>query len=209
MSQILKNGESIMEVVLNNQSFVFKQKKVPGITSKYFTDEHRKYFLKYPIMFWEYDILKREVEILKILDKYKYFPKLIYYTDNFIITNYVGEQLNKNKINPNVINQITEILKILKENNITHGDIKFEEILIDDEDHIYLVDFGWAQLNGSRSLGKNLCTRDPPGLNPEKMTDVGFMNKIFNFKFEIGNICADPVCTSFTCSGETSDVHYE
>ena len=164
-------------IKINNEDTYFNIHEKIGNTGLYFVDEQKKYFMKIPLKYLEYDILKREIHILKILNKYeRYFPKLIFSNDICIITEYVGEPLNKNNIPSNKLFQLNEILNILKKENMIHSDIKKEEIIVNN-DNIFLVDFGWTKINNSWGCDINLCNKEKPYFN-ETADKYNMMNAL-------------------------------
>ena len=69
--------------------------------------------------------IQREVFILKLLDKYsKYFPKYIHHTEDYIITSYIGEVLNKNNEYKSIIEKAEQTVSILKAEVITNHEEK-------------------------------------------------------------------------------------
>jgi hypothetical protein len=169
-------------IKINGEDVNFNISEKIGNTGLYFVDEQKKYFMKIPLKYLEYDILKREIHALKILNKHnKYFPKLILCDDICIITEYVGEPINKNNIPSDILFQLNEILNILKDENMIHSDIKKEEILVNGN-KIFLVDFGWTKINNSWGCDINLCSKEKPFLN-----DIFDKYKIMDVLLEILN----------------------
>ena len=137
-----------------------------GATSDMYISKDNKYIKKVVKKFKEYDVLKREIYILKLLNKYNYkwAPKLISFNNNEIISTYCGEEANSDNIPDDYVTQINSILIDLKKHNIKHNDIKINEILIKDN-KIHLCDFGWASINDDFSLGINISkTKKPYGI---------------------------------------------
>jgi hypothetical protein len=93
-----------------------------GLTSKVYIDKNKKYFLKKPIYTLDFDILKREIHVLTILNKnnIKWCPKLLYHNNELFITDYCGERVNENNIPSDYLNQANKILSDLKKLNIKH-----------------------------------------------------------------------------------------
>lgn len=54
-----------------------------------------------------------------------------------------------------LILQMAEALRYLHQNNITHGDIKLDNLLVSDTYHVKLCDFGFGRKNGKRPIEKN------------------------------------------------------
>ena len=97
--------------------------------------------------FAAYDVIKREVHVYNILDKYDWCPKLVH-TDNltYIVIDYAGANINVQNCPDNWEEQIDIILNDLKMENIKHNDIKLDEILVKDN-KIYLIDYGWCSVD--------------------------------------------------------------
>jgi len=72
-------------------------------------------------------------------------PELIFYDDlkEILVTKYVGEKLCFENMPENYQDQLKNIIKILKDYNCRHNDIKNEELTVLNN-KIYLIDFGWA-----------------------------------------------------------------
>ncbi len=129
---------------------------------------HKKYFQKVikNITEEKRNMIKNEQEILKILQKYKYFPKIIDINDKQLSITYEyieGYNLeNIRYINTKkaikIIIKILNILKIIHSLNIVHSDIKLSNIIINKEE-IYLIDFGIARYQGNTSFKKYASIR--------------------------------------------------
>jgi len=70
--------------------------------------------------------------------------------------------LNKNNIFSDINNQANIILDILAMEHIVHSDIKAPELLVKDN-ILYLVDFGWAILDGDITCGAKISDKLKPG----------------------------------------------
>lgn len=137
-------------------------------TSNIYIDENKKFFLKKQKKYFKYDCIKREVHILKLLQKYDWAPKLIDYSDNYLITEYIGESVNFLNMPRDYKIQFKQILDDLNKNNIQHNDIKYNEVLVKDN-KLYLCDFGWASINNDLSCGINISKLDKPyGVTDDK-----------------------------------------
>jgi RIO-like serine/threonine protein kinase len=143
-----------MENIKKNNTVFIKKEKSEGSTSDYYISEDGKYFLKKPKEYLDYNILEREIFILKKLQKYEtHFPKLVYHDSECLITEYIGEIISKETLPKDYIKQIERILEILQKEEIRHSDIKDSEILVDKKNKIYLVDYGWAEYKKDISCG--------------------------------------------------------
>jgi len=97
-------------------------------------------------------LFQNEIDILKKLDKYDNFPKLLSFNcqDNSYTMTYCGDTLHnmkknkKLKIPNNWEVQISNISKALTDINIYNNDISYPNICILD-DIIYIIDFGCCQ----------------------------------------------------------------
>ena len=58
--------------------------------------------------------------------------------------------------------QFNKILEDIKSVNVQHNDIKLGEILMDENNKIYLCDFGWGSINNDFGCGIGLCNKYKP-----------------------------------------------
>jgi predicted Ser/Thr protein kinase len=139
-------------------------------TSKLYIDTTGQYILKEPIKFSENNILEREIFLLKFLNEKNidWVPKLLGYSDKFILMNNCGETISNKNIPNDYLIQISKILKDLEELEIKHNDF-FDittgkiDILVKNN-KLFIVDFGWATLKNQMNCGietiyngTNLC----------------------------------------------------
>jgi len=131
-----------------------------GLTSTVFVDVDKKLFVKKPVYQLDFDVLKREIHVLTLLNKNNitWCPKLLFYNDKLFITNYCGERVSENNIPNDYKIQAEKILSDLKKLNIKHNDIKKDEILVKNN-KIYLVNFGWASINDNFNCGIKIDNR--------------------------------------------------
>lgn len=177
--------DSILDIpILKNLKLFRKifQKKI--FTSLIYIDSEKKYFIKKIINYLDYQIFDREIFFLKLLNQlnFDWAPKLVYYNNNIIITEYIGEEINYLNIPPDYKIQINKILLDLKNNNIRHNDIvKYThcELVLGKNNKIYLVDFGWSTLNGDYSCGINLDKREKPFKNFEDEAIIPYLDNLF------------------------------
>ncbi len=87
-------------------------------------------------------MVKREEEVLKRLNGYNNFPKLISVENEYIDMTYCGN--NKKLLSRE---QCMKILSALKEMKIVHRDITPKNLLVKEE-MVYLIDFGWCLFDG-------------------------------------------------------------
>jgi predicted Ser/Thr protein kinase len=161
---------SSIKIKINDIQVIFHRKNINnGNTSLYFIDLNYKYFMKIPYMYIENDLLKREIFILKKLNQYDYFPKIVFYNNILLITEYIGDIIKKETIPNDILFQINDINNILSKEKIIHSDIKQSEMLIK-ENKLYIVDFGWSKFNNKWSCDNNFCNKTKPNL--DNTTDI-------------------------------------
>jgi tRNA A-37 threonylcarbamoyl transferase component Bud32 len=115
-------------------------------------------------MYKEHDLLKREIFILKKLQKYDCFPKIVYYNNILLVTEYIGDFIKKESIPDNILFQINDINNILIKEKIIHSDIKQNEMLIKDN-KLYIVDFGWARYHNIWSCNSGFSYKIKPNID--------------------------------------------
>ena len=154
-----------------------------GATSDMYISKDKKYIKKVVNKYKEYDVVKREIYILKLLNKhnYKWVPKIISFNNNEIVSTYCGEEVNSDNIPHDYLTQINSILIDLKKHKIKHNDIKINEILIKDN-KIHLCDFGWASINDDFSLGINISKIKKPYRIIKDSNIINTLDKIFKKK---------------------------
>jgi serine/threonine protein kinase len=164
----LNNLPDTLDAFINNEKFSFNKIDKPSTTSFFYI--HKKgsggYLIKIPK---NKDYLERELEFYKKLKKYSHFPKIIEYTTQYMIFEYVGDVINARNIPDNALQQIKEIYSYLEREKIKHGDIKINEILVKNN-IIYLVDFGSAHFYNNKE--------DEMKLGNYQNTDFEIMNEI-------------------------------
>src|SRR5436305_1056272 len=87
--------------------------------------------------------MQKEVEIYKVL---KYIPKLVYMggTSNVIGMTNVGTTLSEHKLTKRQRSKANKGLEAIHKHGVLHNDIREENILINDNDDVYLIDFEMA-----------------------------------------------------------------
>lgn len=122
-------------------------------------------FIKYITRKQENDIYEREKYLGSILNKFDWYPKLLYSNDinQILIFNYSGVPVNKNNKPDDLEEQFNKILEDMKSINIQHNDIKHGEILVDENNKIYLCDFGWGSINNEHGCGIGLWNKRKTG----------------------------------------------
>ena len=121
-------------------------------------------FFKFVKHFDNYHVYKREKHIASILNRFSWFPTLLYNYDKkkLLIYKYCGIPLTKNNCPKDVIEQINKILNDLDSVNIQHNDIKNGELLVDKNGKIYLCDFGWGSINKQLDCGIGIWGHNKP-----------------------------------------------
>jgi tRNA A-37 threonylcarbamoyl transferase component Bud32 len=101
-------------------------------------------------------LIENEMRLLKYLDKYDYFPKVMHYFEGekrtyLALSKIKGKDLfnsyriapsNKNKI----IENLNKILDVFKKENVTHRDIRPQNIIINGEE-VGVIDFQFALID--------------------------------------------------------------
>jgi len=136
-----------------------------GATSSSFVVNNLPHlFIKYVINYDECDVYEREKYIASILKRFEWYPKLLYYDDNekFLIFKRVGKPMNMKYAPGDLVEQFNQILDDMNSVNIQHNDIKPGELLVDNNNKIYLCDFGWASINNDLGCGIGLSNKEKP-----------------------------------------------
>jgi hypothetical protein len=147
---------------INGESVRFNRCNAPGVTSYYYTDDNKQYFLKLPRDYINYDILHREIYVLKMLQHFPdCFPTLVAHTRTYIILKYIGPTLCASNAPEDISEQLHRIVAILQSYNLRHCDIKNDELLVNNG-RIFLVDFGWALYKDSWTFDNRFSGRIKP-----------------------------------------------
>ena len=93
-----------------------------------------------------YHVYERDVFWLNRFRDVDCVPNLIGNNDriNSISMEFVGYKLNKLNIPNDFENQLININIMLKKHNCQHNDINIDNILVDNNNKIFLIDFGWT-----------------------------------------------------------------
>jgi len=91
------------------------------------------------------NIINNEINKLQILQKYKYFPSILSYTDNSIAMQELSPlPLDFSFTTEKAYRNLLEIFYILVKHNISHNDILKTQFLMDGNSNLVLIDFGWS-----------------------------------------------------------------
>lgn len=141
-----------------NHSVNLKNISVIQMGSTSFTFSSQLLFFKYVKKHKDLQVYEREKYIGSILKNFDWYPKLLYSDDKdqlFIYTN-VGVPVTRHNKPDDLEKQFNKILEDMKSVNVQHNDIKFGEILVDENKKIYLCDFGCGSVNNEMGCGIGL-----------------------------------------------------
>lgn len=127
-----------------------------GATSSSFSSPFL--FIKYVIKYKDYNVYEREKYIGSILKDFDWYPTLLHYDDNnqFFVFRNVGVPVTMENKPDDLEKQFNKILEDMKSVNVQHNDIKIGELLLDENNKIYLCDFGWGSINNELDCGIGL-----------------------------------------------------
>ncbi|KAG8896105.1 hypothetical protein FRB99_000190 [Tulasnella sp. 403] len=95
---------------------------------------------------------------------------------------------------PRYLREVAEAVEYLHSQHMIHGDIKAQNVLISDEDHILLCDFGLAKLATSNTI---LAVKGQGTFNPPEVWKGGprsYASDVYSFGITISQVlsCRDP-----------------
>lgn len=125
---------------------------------------------------------KRFNKHVELFKKYKYIAYYRLKEIDITLNDYLKTPLPQDKIR-NIAHEIGRILETCKKNKITHGDMHFENIAIDEKGKLTLLDFGFS------SKGKSVTFIDVLQLL-RSVTVIGDANKnnLRRLRMELGNL---------------------
>ena len=139
------------------------------------------------------NLIKNEIEILKLIN-HKNIVKLIEdiktnnqiiivqeFVEGFSLKNYYNKEIkgeknisdDKLKTLKIIFKQIFEAMNYLHKNNISHRDIKMENILMNNKYEVKIIDFGFGLYNPEHNLQKFFCGT-PKYIAPEILMGNGY-----------------------------------
>lgn len=149
------------------------------------------------------------IEIQEI--KYNFNKPLVYQNVHLpsisMYMEYIENDLFEYHINNNISFEdrknigysIVEAVEFLHSNNIIHGDLKLENMMIDKNNNVKLIDFEASIYNDSCALNNSILKTTMDFLSPEKYfnEDIGFYNDIWAlglvfyilFEYELPFLC--------------------
>ena len=147
----------------------------------------------------------RHNNIVKVYDTFEE-NGTVYYVMDFIEGESLRDKLNREGALPeslvmNYFQQLLSALQAVHEKNIWHLDIKPENILVDNNDHVYLTDFGASkhieQSNGTLTTSSMLVGSPgyyPPEQSTETMKNIGAWTDIYALGATLYNLltCRNP-----------------
>lgn len=151
---------------------ITKKMAIKKYTFDKINDEDQKITYLIPDMFF-----------MGILQKYDGFPKIIdvfkHNKDYCIKMPYLGKELEHSDDYLNHFTQIVENVRLMHHNNVIHGDLKLENILLDKNNIVHIIDFSHSKL----------ATRDGklPFCASALQTPYIMAPEAYNGKYPIGN----------------------
>ena len=197
--------------------------KAHSTTSTCFTDDQKKYVLKvFNGKYQSFDTMEREAHILNFLKDENFVPRIISSglmpnsNEKAILMTHCGEEINRNNIPNDWENQLKNILERLDSYKIKHNDIykkadhhKTIEILVKDK-KMYLVDFGWATIDGKMNCGNDQISNEPkPSGGTDDKLIIEVIKKRFAMKYmnkSRNNAGSQKEIPSFTLKGNNISV---
>lgn len=151
-NQIKKSEDLKKHVSFSNTGLTSCSFKAPFLFIKYIIKSHR------------YNVYEREKHLSTILNKFDWYPKLLYADDKnkILIFRNVGIPLTRKNKPDDLKIQFKKILSDMKSVNVKHNDIKQGEILVNKNGKIFLCDFGWASINNDFGCGIKIYNGSKP-----------------------------------------------
>ena len=144
----------MIQILENNVDSKFLVKS--GSSDIYVIHLDNKKIIKKKIYRKPKEKFNKEVKALTILKDYKYFPKILVINkeEYSIYMSYCGYKITFDNIPKNWEIQVKNIINILNQTNIVHGDINPGNICVQNN-QIYLIDFGNIRFFGDKFFEEN------------------------------------------------------
>ena len=123
----------------------------------------------------DFSLIDNEATILGMFDS-ENFPKVIEKNGNSIGIEYCGSNISAANLPNDWKRQIAKIVVELRNNKVSHNDIKLDNLLVKDG-IIKLIDFGWASMQGDDISHYPSCL-GIPNRSPKGPDDNYAMNKV-------------------------------
>ena len=130
--------------------------------------------IKKVVMWKQYTPFRREICVLQILQQFDWCPRLLSYnlTAKTLTTSFVGTKVNEFNMPPSYRSQFQNILSDMQSVGVSHNDIFAEhmdkiDVMVKNE-KLYLIDFGWASVNGSFATCDGVVDQVPRGWRPKQ-----------------------------------------
>jgi len=123
-----------------------------GSNGSFYTDAAKRYFMKRPHKIQD---LICEVTALRRLQKYdKYFPRLFAVAPTYFVVNFIdGVASYRSVYPPNFLDQLKEAANYLEAEQILHGDLHAQQIMLDKSGNLWIVDYGYVSYQNTRTNG--------------------------------------------------------
>ena len=144
----------MIQILENNVDSKFLVKS--GSSDIYVIHLDNKKIIKKKIYRKPKEKFNKETRALTILRHSKYFPKILAINEeqHCIYMSYCGYKITFDNIPENWEIQVKEIINILNQTNIVHGDINQGNICVQNN-QIYLIDFGNIRFFGDKFFEEN------------------------------------------------------
>ena len=139
--------------------------KGTGHTADLYYDPTNNYVVKTFIRYHEFNIFEREVYWLLYLTyrRYNWCPEILHYDlkSRQIYMTYAGNRITPENYPKDWKQQLESIIRDLESENLTHNDIKEEDLLVH-KGKLKLIDYGWMCKNGDFSCNRRFSSKEKP-----------------------------------------------